>query len=258
MLVASPLQVKAYQHLREMIEKEELVDNVIYSETKMAVTLGVSRTPMRDALQRLEQEGFIEILPSRGFQLQAITPERIHKNNQVRSAPRAIRASYSPVWASFCSGRRPSVRIAAPWRSLFAGIPSSILPLWSPWKTRSCQRSSPATCTASRNWHESPSCTPGAWRRPFGSTGKSMMPFVWAMSRIFTASPCAICRPPLPSTWLNWPKVRPLPPRPEPGNPQVTSADWIFKRCPLFRRRNSGRSRKQTNALMNRPEKLEG
>ena len=86
MLVASPLQVKAYQHLREMIEKEELVDNVIYSETKMAVTLGVSRTPMRDALQRLEQEGFIEILPSRGFQLQAITPERIHKNNQVRSA----------------------------------------------------------------------------------------------------------------------------------------------------------------------------
>lgn len=86
MLKASPLQVKAYEHLREMIDRDQLEDGVIYSETKMAEQIGVSRTPMRDALRKLEQEGFIEILPSRGFQLQEITPERIEKNNQVRSA----------------------------------------------------------------------------------------------------------------------------------------------------------------------------
>ena len=86
MLKASPLQIKAYQHLRKMIDEELLVDDTIYSETKMAEQLGISRTPMRDALQRLEQEGFIEILPSRGFRLQKITPEQILKNFQVRSA----------------------------------------------------------------------------------------------------------------------------------------------------------------------------
>ena len=85
MLKASPLQIKAYQHLRKMIDEELLVDDTIYSETKMAEQLGISRTPMRDALQRLEQEGFIEILPSRGFRLQKITPEQILKNGQSRN-----------------------------------------------------------------------------------------------------------------------------------------------------------------------------
>lgn len=86
MLNITPLQMKAYAHLKEMIEQERLDDGVIYSETKIAEQIGVSRTPIRDALQKLEQEGFIEILPSRGFQLRAITPERIEHNNQVRSA----------------------------------------------------------------------------------------------------------------------------------------------------------------------------
>ena len=86
MLKTAPLQIRAYEHLREMIEENQLEDGVIYSETRLAKEIGVSRTPMRDALQKLEQEGLIEILPSRGFQLQAITPERIQKNNQVRSA----------------------------------------------------------------------------------------------------------------------------------------------------------------------------
>ncbi len=80
------LQNKAYVHLRNMIAQDLLEDGVIYSETTMARQIGVSRTPIRDALQRLEMEGFIEILPSRGFQLLRITPELIEENCQVRSA----------------------------------------------------------------------------------------------------------------------------------------------------------------------------
>ena len=69
MLKTAPLQIRAYEHLREMIEENQLEDGVIYSETRLAKEIGVSRTPMRDALQKLEQEGLIEILPSRGFHL---------------------------------------------------------------------------------------------------------------------------------------------------------------------------------------------
>ncbi len=82
----STLNSKAYLHLRDMIARDLLEDGVIYSETIIARQIGVSRTPIRDALQRLEMEGFIEILPSRGFQLLRITPELIEENCQVRSA----------------------------------------------------------------------------------------------------------------------------------------------------------------------------
>ena len=61
MLKTAPLQIRAYEHLREMIEENQLEDGVIYSETRLAKEIGVSRTPMRDALQKLEQEGLIEI-----------------------------------------------------------------------------------------------------------------------------------------------------------------------------------------------------
>ena len=52
-------------------------DGQIYSQTQAASQIGVSRTPMRDALQRLEQEGYIEIIPSKGFQLKPITVDGI-------------------------------------------------------------------------------------------------------------------------------------------------------------------------------------
>ena len=75
--------------------KRCLVNSVVSSRwfVRMGAKLGVHCEQtltgfkwMGNKQYELEQEGFIEILPSRGFQLQAITPERIHKNNQVRSA----------------------------------------------------------------------------------------------------------------------------------------------------------------------------
>lgn len=59
----------AYDHLRELIYNRELKFNTIYSETKLAAELSISRTPMRDALIRLARERYIDILPNRGFML---------------------------------------------------------------------------------------------------------------------------------------------------------------------------------------------
>ena len=46
------LNTIAYEHLRRMIYSGELQFRKIYSETKLARELSVSRTPMRDALMR--------------------------------------------------------------------------------------------------------------------------------------------------------------------------------------------------------------
>ena len=45
MLKTAPLQIRAYEHLREMIEENQLEDGVIYSETRLAKEIGVSRAP---------------------------------------------------------------------------------------------------------------------------------------------------------------------------------------------------------------------
>lgn len=78
------LNTLAYEHLREMIYSGELEFNRIYSETKLAARLAVSRTPMRDALNRLAQERYIDILPNRGFMLHTPTQADIMEAYHVR------------------------------------------------------------------------------------------------------------------------------------------------------------------------------
>ena len=78
------LNTVAYDHLRRMIYSSELEFNRIYSETKLAAGLSISRTPMRDALNRLAQERYIDILPNRGFRLHTPTQADIMEAFHVR------------------------------------------------------------------------------------------------------------------------------------------------------------------------------
>lgn len=82
----TPLQEKAYAYLKKMITEGMLEPGVIYSETRIAAQIGVSRTPMKDALVRLKQDKYIDILPSRGFCLHALREEDIRATFQVRMA----------------------------------------------------------------------------------------------------------------------------------------------------------------------------
>src|SRR5690349_15950432 len=59
---ARPQQV--YRKLRELIIRGQLAPGSRVVETDVASRLGVSRTPVRAALQRLQQEGFIIDTPS--------------------------------------------------------------------------------------------------------------------------------------------------------------------------------------------------
>ena len=74
----------AYDYLKEMILSRELKFDRIYSETRLANELSISRTPIRDALNRLSRERYIDILPSRGFQLHKPNSADIHEAYHVR------------------------------------------------------------------------------------------------------------------------------------------------------------------------------
>jgi DNA-binding GntR family transcriptional regulator len=64
---AQSLSDRAYFAIRELIVTLELSPGSIVSERGLQKTLGVGRTPVREALQRLEGESLIEVYPRRGI-----------------------------------------------------------------------------------------------------------------------------------------------------------------------------------------------
>lgn len=80
------LQDQAYAYLKEAVLSGSFEKGKFYSETRIASQLGISRTPMRDALQKLMHEGYIDIIPSKGFTLHKITLEDLYSTFQIRCA----------------------------------------------------------------------------------------------------------------------------------------------------------------------------
>lgn len=58
---------RAYRQLEEMIVTLRLAPGEVLSEATLSKQLGIGRTPIREALQRLAREGLVVILPRRGI-----------------------------------------------------------------------------------------------------------------------------------------------------------------------------------------------
>lgn len=80
------LQFKAYDYLKELIISGKLERRTIHSQKKVADQLGISKTPLRDAVLRLEQERYIDVYPSKGFVVHELTRDDIQETYQLRSA----------------------------------------------------------------------------------------------------------------------------------------------------------------------------
>lgn len=80
------LQEFAYNECKSLIESGELSTGKLYSEVAMSKQLGISRTPMRTALQNLEKDGLIIRLPQRGFYVYQFTEEDIQELFAIRKA----------------------------------------------------------------------------------------------------------------------------------------------------------------------------
>src|ERR1700722_576230 len=64
---------QAYRALRLAIQRGDLTLGQLYSIGQIADQLNISRTPVREAVGRLEAESLVEILPQRGFRLRVIS-----------------------------------------------------------------------------------------------------------------------------------------------------------------------------------------
>ena len=87
----SPISLKSlreqvYDYLREAMNTGDLVPGSFMNLGEISARLGISKTPLRDALLQLETEGFIRILPRRGCMVQTVTMEDIRDMYQIIGA----------------------------------------------------------------------------------------------------------------------------------------------------------------------------
>lgn len=75
---------KAYQILLEKLVNCEYEPNAFLTEDELAITTGMSRTPLREAIHQLEFEKFVEIYPKRGIQVSKISPSRVRELFEIR------------------------------------------------------------------------------------------------------------------------------------------------------------------------------
>jgi DNA-binding GntR family transcriptional regulator len=81
-----PLHEEAVDRLRDLIVQGELAPGSRLNERVLTARLGVSRTPLREAIKLLATEGLVDLLPNRGAVVAPIEPARIAETLTVMGA----------------------------------------------------------------------------------------------------------------------------------------------------------------------------
>jgi GntR family transcriptional regulator, vanillate catabolism transcriptional regulator len=84
--------VKAQLRLREMILAGELPGGARIAELAIVERIGVSRTPIRAALMRLEQEGLLEALPNGGYAVRTFSERDVSDAIELRGTVEGLAA----------------------------------------------------------------------------------------------------------------------------------------------------------------------
>ncbi len=80
-----PLKHQAYQIIKDNIENCIYAPGTVINEEHIRAEIAASRTPIRDALSRLEQEGLVKILPKKGIEISKITVREINMVYETRN-----------------------------------------------------------------------------------------------------------------------------------------------------------------------------
>ena len=81
-----PLRDVVFHTLRQAILKGEMEPGERLMEIQLAKKLGVSRTPIREAIRKLELEGLVTMIPRRGAEVAGITEKSLRDVLEVRRA----------------------------------------------------------------------------------------------------------------------------------------------------------------------------
>ena len=90
---APSLADRAYVAIRDLIVSLKLQPGALIDERRLVESLGIGRTPVREALRRLAQEQLVEVFPRRGMFVTGVDVRDLARISEVRAAlePEAAR-----------------------------------------------------------------------------------------------------------------------------------------------------------------------
>jgi DNA-binding GntR family transcriptional regulator len=80
----SSAKEQAYAYIKDRILRTPLTENAFLTEAEVAGELGVSRTPVREALRSLEAERLLQLVPNKGAFIPPISPREIQEVLEAR------------------------------------------------------------------------------------------------------------------------------------------------------------------------------
>lgn len=91
------MQEIAFQAIKQAIIRKELLPGTIYSEQAVAKEMGMSKTPVHQALLDLENKEFVSLLPRKGFKVNVLSATNISNMFELRRAlERAVILKITP------------------------------------------------------------------------------------------------------------------------------------------------------------------
>jgi DNA-binding GntR family transcriptional regulator len=109
----STLREWAYAQLREMIVSGELPPGADIHEGQLCAQLGISKSPLREALRELAQEGLVVAASQRGSYVSTFSPEDIAEIYSLRSYVEALEVRLATERATADDIRRLRANVAA-------------------------------------------------------------------------------------------------------------------------------------------------
>ncbi|WP_265443259.1 GntR family transcriptional regulator [Flexivirga meconopsidis] len=76
---------RAYEHVKDGILTGRLAPSTFLTEGQVAAEVGISRTPVREALLRLQTEGMVELYPKKGALVVPPTPQESREVFEARA-----------------------------------------------------------------------------------------------------------------------------------------------------------------------------
>lgn len=110
---------RAYQHIKTGVMTRRYAPHDLLSEGQLADAVGVSRTPIREALLRLQSEGLLRLLPKRGALVLPVTADEERDVIETRrlveqyAVRKAITDSPGPALIERLTGHVAAMRAAA-------------------------------------------------------------------------------------------------------------------------------------------------